>query len=291
MPRKAYITTFFLLTGILYSISAHHVKAENRILSVGIPDSVIKYTKRDAKIIAAAFGRYVGFQRRNIKVIYKKEDTTKKSIVLWIQKWLSKDVSSGDMVILFISGHGILIDGEYYIRPSLSNKEDIDDLRMLVLSQFELSRLFSDIPTKNKLLILDTCFSGSIIPESFDLGELSDSSKCINPKDSVADKQQLEDKGSKSDKHIPESTIITACKRYTVAIESDKVKNGILTHYLVEILKKRAWRRRAFDSHEICVELSKEISRDGWKQKPISYGGEFFRKTLNAETVPPFVTY
>jgi len=75
-----------------------------------------------------------------------------------------KEASPEDVLVVFIAGHGISYDGDYYFVPPFESDNDQlteDPVRENGISWRLLRRLMS-IPCR-KLFLLDTCFSGNII--------------------------------------------------------------------------------------------------------------------------------
>lgn len=77
------------------------------------------------------------------------------------------DASSGDLLVIFIAGHGVGLDREYYFVPphpkvrGLETAADQELVRQVGVGWNELRRL-SDVPCR-KLVMLDTCFAGNLL--------------------------------------------------------------------------------------------------------------------------------
>lgn len=70
-----------------------------------------------------------------------------------------KDARADDLLIIFIAGHGLAIDGEYYFVTTDAKVKDIEKVAI----SWKLLRSLGALPCK-KLLLMDTCHSGSVVP-------------------------------------------------------------------------------------------------------------------------------
>lgn len=70
-----------------------------------------------------------------------------------------KSARPDDLLVLFIAGHGIAINDEYYFVTTAANVQNIPDVSI----GWEQLRRISKIPCR-KLVMLDTCHSGSVLP-------------------------------------------------------------------------------------------------------------------------------
>ncbi len=75
--------------------------------------------------------------------------------------------SSGDLLVIFIAGHGVGLDQEYYFVPphpevrGLETAADRDLIKKVGVGWNELRQL-ADVPCR-KLVMLDTCFAGNLL--------------------------------------------------------------------------------------------------------------------------------
>jgi uncharacterized caspase-like protein len=293
--RKISNKLIIILIASLEIFFARNSFCDSKILCISASNG-LKYTKNDAIVMGKAFGRYAGFRRSNIRILHSDEKTTKKAIFKEVKNWLAVDVKNDDMTVLFLAGHGIVNDDRYYFVPTVDGNEitDIFNSNKKLISRDDLISLMSLIPTQNRLLILDTCYSGAMIKDAHDLfrTELTPNAQeyvrsiFIKPVEKVINTTKIQ-----TDSSSLNFTIISACKNNEVAYESKKFRNGILTYYLVKILKEKAWELKVFDAEEICNELQYLSSRDGWTQKAVMSGGTFFKATLDTEKISPFTTF
>ncbi len=306
---KSSLTVMALLLCCL----THCVHAESKLLSISASNG-LKYTDNDAKLVSRAFGRYVGFERGNIKVLSgKKIDKT--TILKHIDGWLSRDINQTDLAVLFLAGHGLTWQGEYYFVPELDRKLTEgksfinlsgDDIQQLVelgvlLSRSELVQAFERVATKNKLLVIDTCQSGAFLAGSNsesknmsikNAGEVVRGLKVKISKDSQAAlAPQTTAQTTRSPAANVTFTVLAACKSDQYAAEAADLKNGVLTHYLVQVLKKQAWSTAMFDAGQVCQMVAENTAKDGWSQEAVSYGGNLFKTELDKGSIPSFSTF
>ncbi len=77
---------------------------------------------------------------------------------------VGKTAKPNDLVVLFLAGHGISIDGRYYFLPydaKLSGNNIKEQIKMSALTQKNLSDLLSALPTSRVAVLIDSCNSGA----------------------------------------------------------------------------------------------------------------------------------
>jgi hypothetical protein len=74
-------------------------------------------------------------------------------------------LSSGDTVLLYFSGHGTSVNGEFYLVPYLGVNDDASGAIVYgnCLSSSELDEALSKLPTNKVIVILDSCYSGGFV--------------------------------------------------------------------------------------------------------------------------------
>jgi uncharacterized caspase-like protein len=78
---------------------------------------------------------------------------------------LSSQITSNSTVLFYFSGHGTYFNGTAYIVPydGISDAENpVLDLSNCI-APADLNSLFAILPTKNIIVILDTCYSGGFV--------------------------------------------------------------------------------------------------------------------------------
>ncbi len=117
----------------------------------------LTYAAKDAKDFGAALERQSGGIYREV-VVRILENPTSDELLHGLE-WLRQEVTSKDVALLFISGHGANDpDGDYYF---LTRNSDPERLRRTAVSSFDVKKTLSSLPSK-VLAFVDTCHSGNI---------------------------------------------------------------------------------------------------------------------------------
>jgi hypothetical protein len=127
-------------------------------------------------------------------------------------------VTPDDLVILGFSGHGYTdLQGRFYLLPSDSGVDStITDAKLAkFISRDELSQWLRDVDAGQLVIIIDACHSAASVPEGFKPGPMGDRGLG----------QLAYDKGMQ---------ILAATQADNVALESEKLGQGLLTYALVQ---------------------------------------------------------
>jgi hypothetical protein len=147
------------------------------VLAIGVSDYQdsslnLRYAGKDAEDIVATLKKQEGrlYREVNAKVITDEEGT--RDNIFDGLEWLERSVTSNDLAILFIAGHGLNDNnGTLYYLPHEVNPQR---LRSTGFPSDEFVRTVRNLPGK-VLTFMDTCHSGSI-----DLGRRSVAANDIN---------------------------------------------------------------------------------------------------------------
>jgi WD40 repeat protein len=120
------------------------------------PTNDLKYAVADAQLFADTLEKYAKplFLNVVVKRLIKPEDTTRDSLMQAL-KAMQSVVVVDDLFVFFVSSHGNMDDGEYFLVTS--NVDSVDLLKTEALSNKDLTERLANIPTPNKLVIIDTC--------------------------------------------------------------------------------------------------------------------------------------
>ena len=114
-------------------------------------NSNLPFCKNDIKAISESLMKGLAVNKENISILGNDGIVTKSSFIGKLFK-TANCVNSNDTFILYFSGHGGNIDGKnHYLL--LTDKE---------IKTEEVLNDLDFIPSKNKLIILDTCYSGNV---------------------------------------------------------------------------------------------------------------------------------
>ncbi|MCP3852490.1 MAG: hypothetical protein GY694_20000 [Gammaproteobacteria bacterium] len=90
------------------------------------------------------------------------QKATKKSILSLLDK-TKKASGQNDMLIVFMSGHGVVVNNQWYFLPhEAQSLRDKKHIQRVGLSAKELMSKFIDIPSQKIVLIIDACQSGAV---------------------------------------------------------------------------------------------------------------------------------
>jgi uncharacterized caspase-like protein len=142
---------------------AEEEKPNLYMVSVGISKYVLsglelEYADDDAKAISRVFRSQEGtlYNTVILKELYD-TDATQANITEAIE-WLRQKATQKDVVVLFIAAHGTNEQGKYYLLPTDSVPEN---LQQTGISWSVFSEVLGNLPSR-VLLFLDTCHSGQL---------------------------------------------------------------------------------------------------------------------------------
>lgn len=117
------------------------------------------YAEQDAKVVSSYLSSSMGFEENNVATLVN-DHATKSDFEKYFENWLPNRVEKGDTVFIYFSGHGAPNPktGQAYLVPY-----DGDPV-FLESTGYPLHRLYqklSDLPAKEIVVVLDSCFSGA----------------------------------------------------------------------------------------------------------------------------------
>jgi len=138
------------------------------VLAVGVSryqDSrlTLGFAAKDASDIAAVLQRQKGRLYRDVEVKLVTDATATKATkgeVLDALEWLERQITSKDVAVLFLAGHGVNDrNGDYYFLPV---DVDTERLKRTGIAFSDIIRTVKGLPGK-VVVFLDTCHSGNIM--------------------------------------------------------------------------------------------------------------------------------
>ncbi|MEW6620891.1 MAG: caspase family protein, partial [bacterium] len=135
------------------------------VLAVGITDYrdralKLKFAHTDAQTIARELKKSGKGLFRDIEIkplINEEANTTNIEKAF---RTLSKKVKTSDVFVLYLAGHGMGSEGDYYFVPYEAVYENRETLKKASLSSEKITSLLEEIPALKSLIILDTCYAG-----------------------------------------------------------------------------------------------------------------------------------
>lgn len=298
------ISLLVILYGIILG-GTHRAYAENWALFVGIDDYKLigpdlRFCQSDAIRMKDAIIKYAGFKAENIKMLLGAQ-ATKKGIRSVVKEWLIANVEPGDKMFFYFSGHGVQIEDP--TKQEVDNKDELlcayDSGRhsYTFIRDNELGQWMDQVNTVEKIVILDSCHSGTATRSLIGFGKPSDNVplvKAYYPETDYAIRESTIDEIRMYDPDITEAelfesstrgtgadtggeTSISGCRDNQVSLESPAVKGGVLTNYLIESIRSPrtdANGDSVITVHELWKETQKLIQKKGWQQDPQYHGND-----------------
>ncbi|MBI3550829.1 MAG: caspase family protein [Elusimicrobia bacterium] len=175
----------------------------------------LRFPPSDAKDIVALLGTKGGAYYSDIKAFTKIDaEATKAGVLLMFQSLEQSSVD--DTVVIMLSAHGGLKDGEWLFIP-----HDWRGDRQTGLSARELAAALAKIPAQHVVLFIDACHSGGALAS---FGEMQASLR-------GATARLSRDLGL---------YVIAASQKEQVAQESGALQHGVLTYAAIEALSGKA---------------------------------------------------
>ena len=122
----------------------------------------LKYAEADASLFGTTLFKRSRdmFSKIDIAYMKKMEGTSKQAILSQLDSL--KDISANDFFVFYSATHGIEYDGKYYMVTSNVSSNNKENIKENAITEDELRESFRNIPTANKLLLFDTCYSGAV---------------------------------------------------------------------------------------------------------------------------------
>jgi hypothetical protein len=117
------------------------------------------FAANDAKLMGEYLTKVLGYPEENV-VVRLNANATRNDLEKYVESWLPNHVEKDGSVFIYFSGHGAPNPktGESYLVPYDGDPTFIDK------TGYPLSRLYqhlADLPAKEVVVVLDSCFSGA----------------------------------------------------------------------------------------------------------------------------------
>ena len=164
-----FVITLFCVNGALYAKPLMSQKPKLYAVVIGVGDYPnanfsSKFAKNDAIAIYHRLKGQIGeiYTEGSIKLLNQPEQTTQAAIQQTFIEIKSK-IKPEDVFVLYIAGEADRIDETYYLLTSKTKDFSAEQLKYTAISTIQLKKWIADIPTTNKLILLDTPMSDSVI--------------------------------------------------------------------------------------------------------------------------------
>ncbi|WP_224246334.1 caspase family protein [Hyalangium gracile] len=190
----------------------------------------LRYSSKDAQDLATALKDPARGHFDQVRLLTRREETTRASIVAAIRELQKEATRPDDVVVVYFSAHGTLSrDGQGELRRYLvTHDSSYQSIPQTALSMDVLKAEFDKLPSRRRLMVLATCHSGS--------------GKSLLPKE-----LETELAGIKSgfyarplEEASRASMVFAACDWGETAREDEGLRNDIYTHFLIEGLSGTA---------------------------------------------------
>jgi uncharacterized caspase-like protein len=121
----------------------------------------LNYAVPDGKALIAAVRQAATPLFRELQVIEVFDDWATQSGLETAFNEIAKTIAAHDVFILYLAGHGMTVDGQYYFLPQDFRYINEDAVREAAISQDQLQRWLAAVPARKSLVLIDTCESGS----------------------------------------------------------------------------------------------------------------------------------
>ena len=128
--------------------------------TAGAEFSPLDFAAKDARAMARLISSQPGYSKSRVKILIGK-DATRDAIAASLRD-LRGRVKEEDMVLFYFSGHGTMGKGKdgkshYYLIPYDGR---VSDLAATSVQDYMLEELIGQIPARQMVVLLDTCYSG-----------------------------------------------------------------------------------------------------------------------------------
>ena len=221
--------------------------------------------------------------------ILTNSSATKAGIASAIQTLASQAASDPDpensTILVYFSGHGDTESSVSYICPYdtsfIGSTPDVNSM----ISVSELYKMLEQATCRNKLLILDSCYSGGFI----DTGSSID----VSPQDVISsgtnDASVLFSALAKANILLAEScsaqadpsiTTISACGSEEESYDAEEYANGAFTHYLLEAASKADSSGKGYVTVSEAYSYTKKLLKFDWDTRPHKAGSSLYWELL-----------
>ena len=195
------------------------------------------YAAKDANDIAALFSGNKAFDKIHTSVITDERAT--RANILSIKNMLKKSEPE-DFVLLFYAGHGFITKTKNYFLSTYNTNFKQPGINSLSFD--EVNGLLDSIPSRNKIMMIDACYSGELDPDAVVKGTSQRGGQRGATVVSSEKSEQIVDVMNDLFADLRRTngaTIIAACGGTQVALESNTWNNGAFTYCIKQGLQEQ----------------------------------------------------
>lgn len=243
----------------------------------------LEYATKDAGDIAEAFRRYYDGET---EVLLLRDAEVDGAVLTDKVKAFLAQAQAQDHVVMYCAGHGMLGDNlEYHYAPHNFNT---DNIAATGIAMDSLLDVLESTPARNRLLLLDTCHSGTLGEEGEEkmalaMGNLPPGVRAIQHRGMKVKKADTSFNHAQKKRYIEELfatgttrrgiNVLAGAAGAEFALESGEWKNGVFTASVIEALSGAVLADTNKDGHVDVAELYAAVvnavsTRTGGAQKP-----------------------
>ncbi|MCB9262277.1 MAG: caspase family protein [Flavobacteriales bacterium] len=210
-------------------------------------------------------------QYKEVEVIQLFDENATREHILALKEKINQ-LSANDMVMLYVSGHGLLDEQQQFWYAT--HNMDFEHPEKYGVSYNELESLLDKIPTQNKVMFLDACHSGLVdnkittdtlrVENDYEAKVIGYSAKGAKTKALKVTSNQAYEQMQELFNNLSRGSgtiVISAAAGNSYAYESEEWGNGVFTYCLVSGIRDR--KADADKDGEISItELSNYISEE-----------------------------
>jgi WD40 repeat protein/uncharacterized caspase-like protein len=139
----------------------------------------LSYAISDAKEVARGFQEASGNLYQSVEVKLMTDAEVVKEKLETAFEELAGKISTSDVFVLYLAGHGKTVDGRYYFVPQdfaiegeLTDKVINAAVKAKAIAQDQLQRWFASIPARRSVILFDTCDSGTLTGDAAETQQL-----------------------------------------------------------------------------------------------------------------------
>ena len=190
----------------------------------------LRYAEKDCRNLAATLtdDRIGLFHKDKVKLILG--ENAKRGYIYRVLKEEVLNCQNTDTVLIYFSGHTYQKGNEFYFLPYNATKKEFEDDPDAYMSLRAMrNEIFQDSRAQHLVVILDTCFSGSIFLKDAFTPSPNDIIDII--KTEVSSSENVE---------ICSRSFLVSSSSAEPSLEDEKLENGVFTYNLLQGLREGA---------------------------------------------------
>ncbi len=213
------------------------------------------YAHQDALDLAVLFNGMAGVHFEHAYAYYLIDEKVSAEYISRVKEVL-RDATVDDTVVLFIAGHGVYEQGDDPVYYYVTYETDLDDLAATAANFEMIEDILRGIAPRKKLFLMDTCESGEIDEEEWEVSAVLTDSRGIRAR-SIDENRGLGRSEGRSfhsprpflnnkDSYIYNdllrrsgAIVFSSCRGHEFSYEDESIQNGYFTEYIISCMLDR----------------------------------------------------